>query len=246
VAEHKTCRDCGETKPVTEYYRAATPKDGLPRWQSYCKPCAVTRSSAWQKQNPERYAELQARHNPGVSERRAERATKKRIRKVPFEALAENLMRDAGLIPLTGFPGATTPWPCTCTTCGSEVTPRYCHVYVGQSGCNQCAGAGGFKPEGEGWMYAVTDGDIVKVGISNRPKKRLADHRSQGLDTVLHLVKFPTGTDAMLAESMWKAEAKARPHLRVTKDRLPDGHTEALLLTDETRGVATLVASLAS
>lgn len=37
MADQKTCACCGQTKPTTEFYKAAKSKDKL---QSYCKSCA--------------------------------------------------------------------------------------------------------------------------------------------------------------------------------------------------------------
>ena len=38
MSERKTCACCGETKAITEFYRAAKSKDGR---QSYCRTCAT-------------------------------------------------------------------------------------------------------------------------------------------------------------------------------------------------------------
>lgn len=45
----KTCRDCDETKPVSEFSRRASAKDGL---QSYCRACVRIRNQASHKANP--------------------------------------------------------------------------------------------------------------------------------------------------------------------------------------------------
>jgi hypothetical protein len=44
----KTCRDCGQAKPATEFYGRHTA----------CKPCVILRASRWRKANPERYKAL--------------------------------------------------------------------------------------------------------------------------------------------------------------------------------------------
>lgn len=47
----KACTRCGEVKPLTDYYRKSTAKDGL---TSSCKACEVARSSEWNRLNLER------------------------------------------------------------------------------------------------------------------------------------------------------------------------------------------------
>ncbi len=44
---HKRCADCGEEKPLDEFYSK----------QSYCKPCHRARVSAWRKTNRKERAE---------------------------------------------------------------------------------------------------------------------------------------------------------------------------------------------
>jgi hypothetical protein len=52
-------------------------------------------------------------------------------------AEAAEVMRAAGLEPLTAYPGAHAPWPCRCQRCRETVTPRYRAVQAG-SGCRYC------------------------------------------------------------------------------------------------------------
>jgi hypothetical protein len=47
----KRCRDCGETKPVSEFWRWSQAKDGL---GVYCKPCGGIRSVAYAARRRER------------------------------------------------------------------------------------------------------------------------------------------------------------------------------------------------
>lgn len=53
---------------------------------------------------------------------------------------AAEVMRRAGLEPLTKYPRVHLPWRCRCTTCGREVAPTYGHVRAGGGGCKYCAG----------------------------------------------------------------------------------------------------------
>ena len=49
----KPCPDCGEVKPLDEFYNNKSRTDGK---EPYCKPCKDARSIAWRKANPERLA----------------------------------------------------------------------------------------------------------------------------------------------------------------------------------------------
>lgn len=78
----KTCKDCGETKPLSEFrysstrkrYPNAAPEKHL---QSYCKPCTSVRRDRWRKNNPERYRagvrSYHVRSRYGLTEEEAER-----------------------------------------------------------------------------------------------------------------------------------------------------------------------------
>lgn len=47
----KTCTKCGETKPIIEFYKNRTCKDGHSPW---CKACDKEKGRKWQKANPEK------------------------------------------------------------------------------------------------------------------------------------------------------------------------------------------------
>ncbi len=47
----KTCRDCGVTKPATEFYANNQKSDGL---SSYCKPCTLVKAAAAYAKKPKR------------------------------------------------------------------------------------------------------------------------------------------------------------------------------------------------
>jgi recombinational DNA repair protein (RecF pathway) len=52
---------------------------------------------------------------------------------------AENLMRERNLLPLTPYPGASTPWKCQCMVCGKNVSPQYGAIVQGQGSCKYCS-----------------------------------------------------------------------------------------------------------
>jgi hypothetical protein len=55
----KTCKDCGENKPLSEYYSQTKIKkktnETYSYYQPYCKSCASKRSGKWQQDNHEYY-----------------------------------------------------------------------------------------------------------------------------------------------------------------------------------------------
>ena len=83
-------------------------------------------------------------------------------------------------------------------------------------------------------LYVVSDQRIVKVGITNSPDRRLAEHRRQGLWKVVYILRAGP-RDVRARESVWKNFIRLNPHLSVTREVLPDGYTEAMLLTHEVR-----------
>lgn len=58
----------------------------------------------------------------------------------PSEAV--ETMIEAGLEPLTEYPGSDVPWKSRCATCGREVTPRLASLRKGHHGCRYCAVGG--------------------------------------------------------------------------------------------------------
>ena len=47
----KTCKKCGELKPINEFHNRKLSKDGK---VADCKSCAIARACAWQKSNAEK------------------------------------------------------------------------------------------------------------------------------------------------------------------------------------------------
>jgi len=105
---YKTCRLCGEDKPVEQFHRATGTRDGR---RGECKTCfrelwkaryeadperrrrAVLRAKAWQERNPERYAEIQRRYvdsgRKALSVRRAHLKRKYGITLDDYRAMLE-------------------------------------------------------------------------------------------------------------------------------------------------------------
>ncbi|MFC5834657.1 endonuclease domain-containing protein [Nonomuraea insulae] len=56
----KECTRCGETKPLTEFYKAAGKPEG--KVMSRCKACEAERARKWVKDNPEHARETRRRY----------------------------------------------------------------------------------------------------------------------------------------------------------------------------------------
>lgn len=78
----KRCCTCKETKPLDEFYRNKSTKDG---YQSSCKPCQLGHANAWKKANRER--DNARRHQYYLENREAESERKRKWRQ------AKNLQR---------------------------------------------------------------------------------------------------------------------------------------------------------
>ncbi len=71
--EEKTCKRCGETKPLSEYHKQAKSNDGH---QLYCKPCNNGASRAWAKRNPDAVKVIHNRSYANNSVSRRETASR--------------------------------------------------------------------------------------------------------------------------------------------------------------------------
>ena len=83
-------------------------------------------------------------------------------------------------------------------------------------------------------LYAVTDEKVVKVGLTRNLDRRREEHRKQGLG---RLVREREGSMGFIRglETCWLAYVRSQERLRVNSDRLPDGYSEALFLTEEVK-----------
>lgn len=72
---YKRCSTCGERKPLDEFHRHKGTRDGR---NSVCKPCAIKRATAWNRDHPSRRAEIVKQEQKRHPERMA--AQRKRHR----------------------------------------------------------------------------------------------------------------------------------------------------------------------
>lgn len=82
----KTCRKCGETKPLDEFHRRKDAKDGC---RNDCKKCAVARVKEWGAKNPGKQLEAFRRWYKRNSATHAERTASWK------KANAEKVKKDA-------------------------------------------------------------------------------------------------------------------------------------------------------
>jgi hypothetical protein len=99
VPPSKRCRRCGTDKPLSEFHRNRTAKDGL---QRYCKPCNGGAGTSWRERNPGAHA---------AAQRRQRAANIEHARSYGRERYY--LMRDARV------PSKDAP----CTDCGNTFPP---------------------------------------------------------------------------------------------------------------------------
>jgi hypothetical protein len=85
----KTCRDCGESKPLDQFNRKTRARDGR---QSYCRPCHRARREAWES------------HHDGRREAARRRSRLKRTFGITPEDYDAMLAEQAGGCAICGGP----------------------------------------------------------------------------------------------------------------------------------------------
>lgn len=115
-----------------------------------------------------------------------------------------------------------------CTLCSYAWTTVPNNTVNDRTSCPCCA-SHGFKTDKPATVYlmrfTINGHEFLKYGITNSPKSRYARHRLQGMQEVLLEKHFEAGTDAKLLEDRIKQQFGGR---YVSKDILPNGHTETL------------------
>ena len=67
----KTCTDCKKSKPLSEFHKKSSSKDGH---QGRCKPCNKAKVRQWQSDNPEKWEANWRRNSYGSEARLKKRA----------------------------------------------------------------------------------------------------------------------------------------------------------------------------
>lgn len=84
-------------------------------------------------------------------------------------------------------------------------------------------------------LYVIRSDSIVKLGITSNVDARLAQHRKQGLTKVVYVLHSSDSGAIVQLEKSWKDFVRSHPTLRIGREELPDGYTEALLLNEMVR-----------
>lgn len=103
----KKCIECGETKPLSDYYRNCGTKDGR---INRCKTCQAPRTRAWNRANRDRLRESNRRYRE--RNREQDRRASARRRNTP-EARARRAVKRA-------IVNGTLVRPETCEDCGER------------------------------------------------------------------------------------------------------------------------------
>jgi hypothetical protein len=140
---------------------------------------------------------------------------------------AFKLMVVANLIPLVAYPGANTPWPCTCEKCGKRVSPTYSAIRIGQGGCRYCTNRG-LDYNSPAFLYLMTHQEFRahKVGVGNHKTRnnRIKEHIKTGW-VLVKIMDFQTGNDAFQVEQeilVWLREVK-KLEIFLSKSEMPQG-----------------------
>lgn len=205
-------------------------KNDVP-WPGVCNACGVEVAPTWANvRKPGR----------GVCNACAKRASaRSRVLDPDAAALA---LTHWGFEPLEPYPGrAAQPWLIRHRECGVELRRSYNYVQQGH-GCPECSNYF-YSLDAPGFFYVVASADWLKPGVTNVPKRRLAEHRMQGLTEVLHLVEFPNGREALGLEKQWLSLRSERVAVSLwpTVDDVPNGYTEAVARTPETEVLVELL-----
>ncbi len=63
----KTCKKCGQTKPLEDFYKESRVKDGR---QARCKTCHIKATEKYRKENPEIYRAASLKHWHSLNEKK--------------------------------------------------------------------------------------------------------------------------------------------------------------------------------
>jgi hypothetical protein len=93
---------------------------------------------------------------------------------------AKDSMLEAGFEPLEPYVHSETKWKVRCQKCKKICYPTLHNAKMG-SGCPSCAKSG-FDPNEDGFLYFLQHEiwEMLQIGITNNPDKRLNQHRKLG------------------------------------------------------------------
>jgi hypothetical protein len=108
----KRCRSCGETKPVTQFWKNGFRKSGTQMWQAECRTCMRSRNSKWCRDNRSAAevtdaVSLSRQRHPLKQMFRAAKARSKR-KGFPFDLILDDVLPVPEVCPVLGIPLAWT------------------------------------------------------------------------------------------------------------------------------------------
>ncbi|WP_371640779.1 hypothetical protein [Streptomyces virginiae] len=148
---------------------------------------------------------------------------------------AMQIMAEAGLTPLTPFPGTVkAPWPAIHNACEKRVANTLDKVIQRRrAACSNCARYG-FNPELRGILYLMVHPGLgaAKIGICNQQSGRISEHKRHGWLPVIQ--RDLNGHDVILAEDHVLARwlSLELPHGVRRADMPQGGWTETVALID--------------
>ena len=144
-------------------------------------------------------------------------------------ASADQLMREADLIPLEPYAHSAAKWKCLHTVCNNIVYPMYASVKSGQGGCMYCVEKG-MSMAIPSYLYLI-ENDIqtaFKIGVGNVLKNLHSDRIKAHIRNkwrVLEVWHFNTGAEAYAREQEVLAHIRVNLKLPpfLSKSEMPQG-----------------------
>ncbi len=84
-------------------------------------------------------------------------------------------------------------------------------------------------------LYVVRSDSIVKLGVTSNLTMRLSKHRQQGLWKVVYVLHSPESRSLVEIELSWKRYVRMQSGIKVSREELPDGYTEAMPLNSTSK-----------
>lgn len=142
------------------------------------------------------------------------------------------------------------PWKCSTPGCGHTWKTTIKQRAIYNTGCAKCAKTGGYRDNEPGYLYLLTrtiEGkQQTQIGISNKPEKRLAQHKRNNWQTVATLGPCD-GQQIHTIEQTFLHTIRNTHNIRTGLKAFPkkfDGYTEAWWNDDySTRTIADILST---
>jgi predicted GIY-YIG superfamily endonuclease len=84
-------------------------------------------------------------------------------------------------------------------------------------------------------LYVVRSDSIVKLGVTSNLAARLGQHRKQGLWKVVYILHSSESQSLIEIEMIWKRFVRVQTGMKILREELPDGYTEAMPLNSTSK-----------